>query len=96
MVEVLIAAGAEQDFAEALAWYAERSEQAANGFQAEVGRSLISIAGDPQRYPLCDNQHRFYLMRRYPFQVIYRETSDWVLVVAIAHAKRRPGYWQDR
>jgi plasmid stabilization system protein ParE len=96
MAEVLIAAGAEQDFAEALAWYAEHSEQAANGFQAEVERALISIAGDPQRYPFCDNQHQFCLTRRYPFQIIYRQTSDRVLVVAIAHAKRRPGYWQGR
>ena len=96
MVDVLIAAGAEQDYVEALAWYAERSAQAASGFETEVERALESIAADPLRYPLCDKRHRFYLMRRYPFQVIYREASQGVLVVAIAHGKRRPGYWRNR
>lgn len=96
MAEVLIAAGAEQDFAEALSWYARHSTRAANGFEAEVERALQSIAADPHRYPLCDGQHRFYLMRKYPFQVIYRECSQRVLVVAFAHAKRHPGYWQTR
>jgi plasmid stabilization system protein ParE len=96
MADIFIAAGAEQDYAEALAWYAERSHQAANGFEAEIARALEAIAADPHRYPLCDARHRFYLTQRYPFQVVYRDASYGILVVAIAHAKRRPGYWQNR
>ena len=96
MADVLIAAGAERDYTEALAWYAQRSEGAARGFEAEFERAIQSIQEAPQRYPRCDGTHRFYLMRRYPFQVIYREVSRGTLIVAVAHAKRRPGYWQDR
>ena len=79
-----------------LCWYAERSQRAAAGFQAEFDRAVASIEGDPHRFPRCDDRHRFYLMRRYPFQVIYREQADQVLVVAVAHAKREPGYWSDQ
>ena len=96
MVDVLIVAGAEQDYSEALAWYAERSEGAARGFEAEFELRNSLDSGGPQRYPRCDEIFRFYLMRRYPFQVIYREASRGLLIVAVAHAKRRPGYWQDR
>jgi plasmid stabilization system protein ParE len=92
MADVLITAGADQDYVETLCWYAQHSPRAANGFEAEVERALKAIGEDPRRYPMCDKQHRFYLMRKYLFQVIYREVFQGILVVAIAHAKRRPGY----
>jgi toxin ParE1/3/4 len=36
------------------------------------------------------------LLHRFPFVVIYAVESDGILVVALAHARRRPGYWQSR
>jgi len=97
MNEVLVAAGAEQDFTESLCWYAERSQRAADGFEAEFAAALEAIAAHPDRYPLCDDHHRYYLMKRYPLQVIYRRLSDdRLLIVAVAHASRRPSYWLGR
>jgi hypothetical protein len=46
---------------------------------------------------MCDDRHRFYLLKRYPFQIIYRPISgDQWLIVAVAHSSRRPGYWSNR
>jgi plasmid stabilization system protein ParE len=97
MANVLIADVAEEEYTDSLKWYAERSRRAAEGFEAEFAHALEAIAAHPDRYPLCDDRHRFYLLRRYPFQIIYRQTSDdrW-LVVAVAHTSRRPGYWLNR
>ena len=97
MGDVLVADAAEVEYTDSLKWYAERSRRAAEGFEAEFGQALESIAAHPDRYPLCDDRHRFYLLKRYPFQIIYRKTSDarW-LVVAVAHASRRPGFWLNR
>jgi len=36
------------------------------------------------------------LLRRFPYALIVRESATEVLVVAIAHTSRRPGYWRDR
>ena len=96
MADVAITSAAERDFTDSLCWYAERSQRAAEGFEAEFDRTLASIGADPQRFPHCDQRHRFCLMRRYPFQVIYREQADQVVIVAVAHAKREPGYWSNR
>lgn len=96
MADVLITSAAETDFTESLCWYAERSQRAADGFETEFDRALASIGADPGRFPRCDDRHQFYLMRRYPFQVIYREQSDQVAIIAVAHAKREPGYWSNR
>lgn len=39
---------------------------------------------------------RRYLLRRFPFFVVFREVADRVQIVAVAHARRRPGYWLGR
>ncbi len=97
MGEVLLTKGAEEDYAESLRWYADRSKRAAEGFEAEFAKALEAIAANPDRYPLCDNRHRFYLLKGYPFQIIYRKPSkEQLLIVAVAHSSRRPGYWSDR
>ena len=96
MANVLDTSAGERDFTEALCWYAERSQQAAGGFDAEFQRTLEQIAADPERFAHCDDVHRFYLMRRYPYHVIYRAREDELIIVAVAHAKRRPGYWRDQ
>jgi plasmid stabilization system protein ParE len=97
MAEVLIAAAAEEDYVASLRWYAERSRRAAEGFEAAVRLALESIAAAPERYPPCDDRHRFCLLKRYPFQIIYRKATEGrCLVVAVAHTSRCPGYWLQR
>jgi plasmid stabilization system protein ParE len=36
------------------------------------------------------------LLRRYPFSVVYRVESARILIVAVAHGRRRPGHWKSR
>jgi plasmid stabilization system protein ParE len=96
MVDLVICSAAAGDYAEALTWYVARSTQAAEGFEAEFAEALNTIAADPQRFPLCDSRHRYYLMRHYPFQIIFREYHRDFVVIAVAHTKRQPGYWADR
>ena len=97
MNELLIAEGAEEEYTASLRWYAERSKRAAYGFEAEFARALEVIAASPDRYPLCDERHHYYLLKRYPFHVIYRKRlADRWVVIAVAHTSRRPGYWLGR
>jgi len=96
MAELVIASPAEREYAEALCWYADRSITAAERFEAEFQRALESVASTPDRYPICDDRHRFFLMRRFPYQLIYRHGVDRVTVVAVAHTSRKPFYWSDR
>ncbi len=35
-------------------------------------------------------------MAVFPYSVIFREEANSILILAIAHAKRRPGYWAKR
>jgi plasmid stabilization system protein ParE len=96
MTNVILCSAAEDDFATSLCWYAERSAAAATIFDTEVEHALESIASSPQQYPMCDDRHRCFLMRRYPFQIIYRVIQGDVVVMAIAHSSRAPDFWSNR
>jgi plasmid stabilization system protein ParE len=88
--------GARQDFDESFDWYARRSQVTAERFLAAVSASLNRIAEDPEQFSRVDSRHRECLVRRFPFRVVYRVEADRILVVAVAHAKRRPGFWRRR
>jgi plasmid stabilization system protein ParE len=85
-----------RDFDESFDWYAERSREAAVRFVIAIDAALSAIAAEPQRFAVVDDLHRACPVARYPFRIVYRVTPDRVVVVAVAHAKRRPGYWKDR
>jgi plasmid stabilization system protein ParE len=77
------------------AWYAKRSVAAAAQFVAEVEHALEQVVSSPARWPRYGRARR-YVMRRYPFSVVYWEMETGVEVLAVVHAKRRPGFWQGR
>lgn len=96
MADIIFCSAAEMEYTESLCWYAERSVEAAHDFDAELDWAIHQIAKSPERFPQCDERHRFYLMRRFPFQIIYRTQGDVVIVVAVAHTSRVPDYWSGR
>jgi toxin ParE1/3/4 len=78
-------------------WYLDRSPEAAHNFDAEVERGLTQIVQAPQRWSPGAFNSRRYLLRHFPFILIYRELKPGNLqIVAIAHTSRRPGYWSQR
>ena len=81
---------------EAYDWYAERSLNAGDAFQDELQDAGRAIQDDPQRWARYLYGTRRYLMRRFPFGVVYRVATDRIEIVAVAHGRRRPGYWKAR
>lgn len=81
---------------DAQAWYEERSLLAASAFLRELSIAVQRIRQAPQRYPAAEGDTRRILLDRFPFTIHYRVRSDLVNIVAVAHQKRRPGYWSSR
>jgi toxin ParE1/3/4 len=77
-------------------WYLERSESAAARFLADLNAAIVTIAEAPLRWPESNHGTRKFLLRRFPFAVVYRELPSSLQVVAVAHGHRRPGYWRNR
>ena len=81
---------------EAYEWYAERSQSAADAFQEELQFAGNAIKESPELWGNYLFGTRRYLMKRYPFVVVYRIGSECIEIIAVAHGHRRPGYWKDR
>jgi plasmid stabilization system protein ParE len=87
---------AETEYEHALAWYLDRSPQAAERFEAAFDEAVEAIRRNPAMFPLCDDMHRFVLLKRYPYSLVYRLDGDAACVIAVAHTKRRRDYWSSR
>ena len=77
-------------------WYAERSVKAADGFLFEVDNALAQIQASPECGGAYLHNTRCYLLRRFPYLIVYRTVAMELQVVAVAHGRRRPGYWKSR
>jgi plasmid stabilization system protein ParE len=82
--------------AAAAEWYRRRNDAAGAAFLAELDQAIDSVADAPDRWPSYLHGTRRFLLRRFPFLVVYRPVADGIEVVAVAHGRRRPGYWKGR
>ena len=87
---------ARDEIRNAHAWYEERSPLAALGFAQDVDRAIQQIAEAPTRHPEAAHDTRRVVLSRFPFTLFYRAIELDVVVIAVAHQKRRPGYWAGR
>ncbi len=95
LVEIHEKAAAEYDAA--FDWYLQRSSDAASEFDKEVNQALANIIQAPRRWAIGANSTRRFLLRKFPYIVIYREgSSGSIQVIALAHTSRKPGYWRQR
>ncbi len=96
MVEVRFHPEAQAEYQDALAWYQTRSPQASRRFEAEAERVLNAVAANPLMHPAYDDDHRFAMLSRFPYSVVYAVMPDRIFVVAVAHSRREAGYWRGR
>lgn len=79
-------------------WYESEEEGLGEELLEEVARALAVIAESPMIWPSVRRKGtlRRFVLSRFPFAIIYAVVADRVRVFAIAHQKRRPGYWRHR
>jgi plasmid stabilization system protein ParE len=80
----------------AVQWYAERSPVAARAFAVEVNACVERVREAPDRWPRYVHGTRRYLLPHFPYSLVYRVHNGELEIVAVAHHRRRPGYWQSR
>lgn len=87
---------AQQELREAIEWYAEQAAGLGDAFLVETLHAFDLIARYPEAWHPMNGNVRRCRMRRYPYGVIYTRVETDILVLAVAHLHRRPGYWRDR
>ena len=86
---------------EAVLYYEAQKRGLGAEFQAEVAASVKAIGESPNRFGLYEGKpvsrlFRRALVKRFPYVVIFEVRDKEVLIVAIVHGSREPGYWESR
>lgn len=89
---------AEDDIADAAAWYEKQRAGLGAEFVAEVAKRIDFLASNPLITP---RQHRRRNIRwsypeRFPYRIVFEIVVDTVTVFAVQHAARREGSWRER
>ena len=87
---------AEEEFLHAVARYEGKRRGLGAEFLAEVERAVRRIVSFPQHGSPYLVGTRRIVLRRFPYSVVYSPDPDDLLVVAVAHQRRKPGYWRSR
>ena len=109
MIEVRLHPAARIELDAARRYYKQRDQNVARRFASEVLLLLERIAENPQQFPefgliavstrartLFFSVRRAVLPRTFPFGLFYTLREGQIVVLAVAHEKRRPGYWAHR
>ena len=85
-----------EEYEEATAYYAERDPALAVRFVEAVEEAIRRIIEAPMAWRVLDDDVRRCLTRRFPYGVLYTVEEDFILIVAVMHGHREPGYWKGR
>ncbi len=65
-------------------------------FLFEFDRSLSLLRLHPELGAVSRGSIRSFALRRFPYSIVYRALEAEVRILAIAHQRRRPGFWNKR
>lgn len=92
-LDVRLRAEARVELESAAEWYADEREGLGDEFLGAIERCLDRIGATPYAAIVWRGDIRRRRVDRFPYQIFYRVTATHVDVIAIAHERRRPGYF---
>ena len=96
MKPVVFLSDAEHEMIEAAVYYESQSSGLGSDYLSEVERAIQAIAKSPMTWPIVGGELRRRLMKRFPFGMLYRIDPEGIVIIAVAHLRRKPGYWRKR
>ncbi|MGL5133985.1 MAG: type II toxin-antitoxin system RelE/ParE family toxin [Planktothrix sp.] len=84
------------EYAEAVQYYAKQSSEVAQAFINVIEDAVYRIKESPTRWAIFDENVRRCLTRKFPYSILYTIEPDYILILAVTHCSREPGYWKNR
>jgi plasmid stabilization system protein ParE len=77
-------------------YYFQAGAAVAHDFRIETERVATLLGEHRQLGAQIQHNARRLPLHGYPFDLVYRASADSIIVIALAHQRRRPGYWMGR
>lgn len=88
---------AQTEFDQAVDYYAAHaSDRVAEAFLQEALHTRQRLIEHPEIGKAVSKRLRALAFRHFPYFLIYRFSTDIIIIHAVAHQRRRPGYWAGR
>jgi plasmid stabilization system protein ParE len=88
---------AEKELIDAAVYYEEQESGLGGEYLAEVERAINFITQHPEAGFTVKDPLRQLTLPKFPYYLLYRVLGNaQIRVLAVAHHKRRPKYWDDR
>ncbi len=81
---------------QAMTFYESQQIKLGLEFLEEVYSTIKRIIEFPNASPVLSKNTRRCLTNRFPFAIIYQIRKEEILILAITHLARKPGYWKER
>ena len=85
-----------EEYEESAHFYAEPQPGLDLRYIGCVENAIEVILEDPLRWRVFAEDVRRCFTRVFPYGILYTIEPDYVLIVAVAHCSRKPGYWKHR
>ena len=98
LMQVLFHPDAQDELNRAISHYEGNELGLGYQFAVEIVAAVERIRTNPVLWPILDDQVRRCLVHRFPYGVIYSidEQKSELLILAVMHLHRQPGYWSER
>ncbi len=93
MIPVIFDPDAHLEFLSAVQYYEDCQKDLGRRFKESIELAVAKIAEAPFRYRVVRAPFRRYLIHKFPYGIMYSIEPDHIRIIAIAHTKRKPGYW---
>ncbi|MGB3916271.1 MAG: type II toxin-antitoxin system RelE/ParE family toxin [Thiothrix litoralis] len=87
---------ARQELDETIHYYDSVQPGLGLDFLEEAYATIQRILDYPEAWSTLSANTRRCLTNRFPYGLIYQIQDNGVLIVAVTHLNRKPGYWQER
>jgi toxin ParE1/3/4 len=87
---------AQAEFDEAAAFYAMERVSLGEGFIQAVEHAVAHVQLHPDSAAVIRGRVRRMRVERFPYSVVHSVVGNVIRVLAIAHDRRRPFYWNRR
>nr|VFJ46118.1 MAG: ParE toxin of type II toxin-antitoxin system, parDE [Candidatus Kentron sp. DK] len=87
---------ARAEFLAAIGYYEGCQPELGRRFRLAVEAELIRIREMPFGFRVLHAPFRRCLVRKFPYAIIFSIEPESIRIIAVAHTKRKPGYWHGR
>jgi|SRR6056297_3860117 len=87
---------AQRELDDVFSWYEQQAVGLGYEFLDTFDQTLRMVCSYPEINPQVQENIRRCLLNRFPYAVYYGVNEETIIIIALAHLRRKPDYWIQR